>query len=376
MKFNVQGRELLNQLTAVSKVLGSKNALSIFDDFLLVVEGDRLTITGSDQETVLVSSLEIMDVEGEGKFRVNAKRLIEMVKEVSSQPLTFNIDPVTHHIEVSYLNGYFEFMGNDGDEYPVNPIKNEGEQVHLQIPVGVVRSGLDYTLFAVSTDTIRPIMMGICIDVAQDSFTFVSSDTHKLVRYINSTFAPGIEARFILPAKSANILRGLLAKEDSGLINVTMDDVSATFSFERFSLATRFIKGTYPNYNRVIPQDNPYALSVDRQTLLAAMRRVSIFASKASSLVSVGIEPGKLRLESQDLDLSIQAKEEVTCDYNDQPMTIGFNAQYMIEVLNNIPGDGVRMEFSLPSRPGLFVPEEIGQGESLVMLQMPMQVIE
>lgn len=376
MKFNVQGRELLNQLSAVSKVLGSKNALSIFDNFLLNVDGNQLTITGSDQETVLVSSVEIMDVEGEGKFCVNAKRLIEMVKEVAAQPLTFTVNDETFHIEVSYLNGYFEFMGINGEEFPVNPIKNEGEQMNYQLPVDVVRSGLDYTLFAVSSDTIRPIMMGICVDVAEDSVTFVSSDTHKLVRYINSAYNPGLTARFIMPSKTANILRGLLNKDDAGLINVTMDSVSATFTFERFSLATRFIKGTYPNYNRVIPTENPFSLSVDRQTLLSAMRRVSIFASKASSLVSIGIEPGKLKLESQDLDLSIQAKEEVACDYNAEPMTIGFNAQYMIEVLNNIPGDSVRMEFSLPSRPGLFVPEELGQDESLVMLQMPMQVIE
>lgn len=375
MKFNVQGKELLNQLSAVSKVLGAKNALSIFDNFLLTVKDDYMTITGSDQETVLISKVEIMDVEGAGSFCVNAKRLIEMIKEVATQPLTFDVNENTWHVEVSYLNGYFEFMGISGEEFPTNPIKNEGDEVKFQLPVDVVRSGLDYTLFAVSADTIRPIMMGICVDIADDSVTFVSSDTHKLVRYINSTFEPGITSRFIMPSKTANILRGILGKEE-GLIMVTMDDVSATFIFDRFSLSTRFIKGNYPNYNRVIPVENPYALSVDRQTLLSAMRRVSIFASKASSLVSVGIQPGKLRLESQDLDLSIQAREEVICDYNDQPMVIGFNAQYMIEVLSNLPGDSVKMEFSLPSRPGLFLPEDMNAGESLVMLQMPMQVIE
>ncbi len=375
MKFNVQGRELLNELTAVSKVLGAKNALSIFDNFLLSVDGNTLTITGSDQETVLISSIDIMDVEGEGKFCVNAKRLIEIIKAAASQPLSFEINTQTYHVAVSYLNGYFEFMGISGDEYPASGAKTEGESLNYQLPVNVVREALDYTLFAVSTDTIRPIMTGICFDVAEDSLTVVSSDTHKLVRFTSSTYAPGLEARFIMPAKTASILHGLLAKEE-GLLMITMDALGATFTFNRFSLSTRFIKGTYPNYNRVIPTENPYSLSVDRQTLLAAMRRVSIFASKASSLVSMGIEPGKIKLESQDLDLSIQAREEVICDYNDQPMTIGFNAMYMIEVLNNLPGDSVRMEFSLPSRPGLFIPEEMSEGESLVMLQMPMQVLE
>ncbi len=376
MKFNVQGRELLNQLTAVSKVLGSKNALSIFDNFLLSISGNTLTITGSDQETVLVSTLEIMDVEGEGKFCVNAKRLIEMVKEVASQPLTFVINEQNFHIEVTYLNGYFEFMGISGEEYPVTSILSDENRMMLQIPVGVIRSGLDYTLYAVSSDTIRPIMTGVCIDIAEEAVTFVSSDTHKLVRYINSTFAPGLETRMIMPAKTASILNGLLGKEDSGLVQISKDDTGALFTFDSFSLATRFIKGNYPNYDRVIPKDNPYALTVDRQSLLAAMKRVAIFASKASSLVSVGIDTDKITLESQDLDLSIQAREEVVCSYSDTPMKIGFNAQYLIEVLNNLPGDSVRMEFSLPSRPGLFLPEEIGEGQSLVALQMPMQVIE
>lgn len=375
MKFNVQGRELLNRLSAVSKVLGSKNALSIFDNFLLSVEGNTLTITGSDQETVLVSSLEIMDVEGEGKFCINAKRLIEMVKEVAAQPLSFEINESTYNIGVNYLNGYFEFMGLNGDDYPsIN--QTTDAQTRLQIPVSVIRSGLDYTLFAVSTDTIRPIMTGICIDITEDSVTFVSSDTHKLVRYINKIYSPGLEARVIMPAKTANILRSLLPKEDAGLIDISMDESGALFTLEGFSLATRFIKGNYPNYNRVIPSDNPFSLSVDRQTLLAAMKRVAIFASKASSLVSVAIEPDLIKLESHDLDLSIQAREEVACSYDNDPMTIGFNAQYLIEVLNNLPGDSIRIEFSLPSRPGLFIPEELGEEESLVTLQMPMQVIE
>ena len=376
MKFNVQGRELLNQLSAVSKVLGSKNALSIFDNFLLSIEGNNLTITGSDQETVLVSTLEIMDVSGEGKFCVNAKRLIEMVKEVAAQPLTFQINEQNFHIEVSYLNGFFEFMGINGDEYPSSSITSSENRTLLQIPVNVIRSGLDYTLFAVSTDTIRPIMTGVCIDISEHSVTFVSSDTHKLVRYINTSYSPGIEARVIMPSKTANILHGLLSKDDSGLVEVAMDDTSALFTFDGFSLATRFIKGNYPNYNRVLPKDNPYALSVDRLSLLSALKRVAIFASKASSLVSVGIEPDRIKLESQDLDLSIQAREEIVCSYNEEPMKIGFNAQYLIEVLNNLPGDNVRMEFSLPSRPGLFLPEEMNEGESLVSLQMPMQVIE
>lgn len=375
MKFNVQGRELLNQLTAVSKVLGAKNALSIFDNFYLEVKGDRLVITGSDQETVLVAEVDIMDAEGEGSFCVNAKRMIEMVKEVASQPLSFEINDATFHIKVQYLSGFFEFMGISGADYPTNPIKNEGDKTAFSIPAEVLRAGLDYTLFAVSTDTIRPVMTGICLDVTENSINVVSSDTHKLVRYMNTTYVPDCQVRFIVPGKTASVLRGLIAKEE-GMIEIVMDSVSASFSFDRFSLSTRFVKGNYPNYNRVIPEENPYSLTVDRETLLAAVRRVSVFASKASSLISVDLQTDVIRLASQDLDLSIQAREEVACSSSTQPMTIGFNAQYMIEILNNLPGDDIRMEFSMPSRPGIYIPENLGEGESLVMMQMPMQVIE
>ncbi|MDE7160742.1 MAG: DNA polymerase III subunit beta [Muribaculaceae bacterium] len=373
MKFNVPGKAFYQQLTAVSKVLNAKNALSILDNFLLSVEGNTLTITGSDAENVMSASLEVMDSDADGRVALPAKRLLEVVKEISNQPLTLTVDEKSFKVDINYLSGEFTFMGVDPAEFPVTP--PQAADTTLNVPAAVVTAGLENTLFAVSTEQIRPIMTGICWDVHPEDITFVSSDTHKLVRYVNSTFKPGSEVKFILPSKPAAILKGLIDKEE-GDISVRMDSKSAEFAFGPYTLNCRFIKGNYPNYNRVIPQDNPFTVTVDRQGLLSAVRRVSLFASKASSLVRFNIGDEGIGLASQDLDYSTQASERVMCGYEGNPMTIGFNAQYMMEVLGNLKGDTIIIRLSDPARPGLFVPAEQNEGEDVVMLQMPMQVIE
>lgn len=374
MKFNVQGKLLQQQISAVSKVINAKNALSILDNFLLRVEGERLYVTGSDQETVMTASLEIADSDSDGKIAINAKRLMEVVKEVASFPLTFIIDDSKGSVDLQFPGGHFAFMGVDAAEYPQN-FETDELTVEMTIPAEVIQKGLDYTLFAVSTETIRPMMTGVYWDFHEGDITFVGSDTHKLVRYINSTYQPNRETHFILPGKPAGILRSLIGKECKEVI-IKKDEKSAIFSFESYTLACRFVKGVYPNYNRVIPTDNPNELTVDRQSLLSAMKRVSLFASKTSSLVKMTMDTNMLQLTSQDLDYSTNADERVTCSYDGRPLSIGFNAVYMVEVLNNLPGDSIVVKLSDPGRPGLFMPFEQKEGEDIVMLQMPMQVID
>lgn len=374
MKFNVHGKTLQQQLAAVSKVVNAKNALSILDNFLLEVREDSLLITGSDQETVMTARMEITNQGLDGKIAINAKRLMEVVKEVSNFPLTFEIEETTGVVDLLFPGGHFSFMGVDAAEYPQS--FETGElSVEMTIPSEVIQNGLDYTLFAISTETIRPMMTGVYWDFHDSDITFVGSDTHKLVRYINSSFKPERETSFILPGKPAGILRSLLGKEIE-FVKIRKDDKSAIFSFGDFRLGCRFVKGNYPNYNRVIPQDNPNELIVDRQVLLAAMRRVSLFASKASSLVKMTIDDNTVTLQAQDLDYSTKADERITCAYEGSPLSIGFNSVYMLEVLNNLPGEQIIVKLSDPGRPGLFMPFEQKENEDVVMLQMPMQVIE
>ena len=374
MIFNVHGKTLQQQIASVSKVINAKNALSILDNFLLEVKGDYLYVTGSDQETVMTAKMEITNQENDGKIAINAKRLMDVVKEVSSFPLSFQIDNTSGTVDLRFPGGHFEFMGVNAAEYPES-FETDDLSVEMTIPANVIQKGLDYTLFAISTETIRPMMTGVYWDFHEDSLTFVGSDTHKLVRYVNRAYQPNRETSFILPGKPAGILRSLIGKETEN-IHILKDEKSAIFTFGDFRLGCRFVKGMYPNYNRVIPQDNPNEMTVDRQTLLSAMRRVSIFASKASSLVKMTFDSNSLLLQAQDLDYSTRADEQVQCSYEGTPMSIGFNSVYMVEVLNNLPGDSIVVKLSDPGRPGLFMPFEQKEDEDVVMLQMPMQVID
>lgn len=373
MKFNVAGKIFQQQLQAVSKVINSKNALSILDNFLLHVEGNTLTITGSDQENVLSARLEIFESECDGEIAIPAKRLLEITKEISGQPLSFIINDETKEIDIRFLNGHFNFMGVGADEYPRRRQLDE-EARQMVIDASVVVKGIENTLFAVSPESVRPIMTGIFWDIHQEDITFVSSDTHKLVRYINSESKPGFEGSFIMPSKPANILKGIITKEENA-VKISFDSKGATFDFGEYSLSCLFINGNYPNYNRVIPKENPFQMTVDRVSLLTALRRVSIFATKSSNLVVLHFQPGELNLSAQDLDYGTSAEENVTCDYEGNDMTIGFNGNFMIEILNNMKCDTIIFKLSDPARPGLYTPLEQQENEEILVIQMPMQVL-
>ncbi len=374
MRFNIDGKVFQQQLQAVNKVISSKNALSILDNFLFEVENGWLTITGSDQENIVTARVEVMDCEGEGAVALPAKTLLEITKEISNQPLSFNYNNTTGEVEVVFLNGHFSFMGINADEYPRGE-KAEEDKVEIEVPASVILKGIEKTIYAVSLETIRPMMTGIYWDIHEGDITFVASDTHKLVRYINTDVNPGISRGFIMPAKPASILKGILGKEDQA-VKVTIGTKGAKFEFGDYTLTCRFIKGNYPNYNRVIPESNPFVVTIDRAAFLNAMRRVAIFASKASNLVKLEITQGSIRLAAQDLDYGTSAEERVMCDYQGNDMTIGFNSVFTVEILNNLGGETVLVKLSDPARPGIFEPLEQVANENIVTIQMPMQVIE
>lgn len=374
MKFNVPSKNLQTQLQAVSKVINTKNAMSILDNFLFEVTDSRLVITGSDQENVMTASLEVYESDSDGRIALNAKRLLDMLKEVPNQGLTFDIDTDTMAVDIRFQGGHFNFMGTDPAEYPQTDLTSN-ESTPLTLPVDVVLHGIDSTLFAVSTDTLRPMMMGIYWDIHENDITFVSSDTHKLVRYINTEVQPGMERAFIMPAKPATILKGIITKEDTEL-TISIGEKNATFTLGSYTLTCRFINGNYPNYNRVIPQDTPYTLTIDRQSLLTAVRRVSLFASMASGLIRLHISSDNMHLSAQDIDYSVSAEEDLSCSYDGTEMTIGFKAPFMIEVLGNLKSDTVVILLADPSRPGIFLPETQGENEDILMLLMPMQTYD
>lgn len=374
MKFKIPGKAFQTNLQVMSKVLNAKNTITILDNFLLKVEGDRLWITGSDSESTMVSWLEIFDVEGEGQVAVASKTLIEMAKEIGNQPLSFEMNDQTRHIDVSYMNGHFEFMGLDGNEFPRRAADDE-EPTALTLPADVVIKGIDNTLYAVSSDTIRPAMTGIFWDIKQDNITFVSSDTHKLVRYINREVAPGFEGGFILPAKPASIVRAMVGKEEEE-VRMQITSRGAVFETGCYRLTCKFINGNYPNYNRVIVENSPYHLVVDRESLLNAVRRVSLFASKSTSLVKCQISASEIKMVARDFDYSTLGEESVECTYEGEPMLIGFATNYMIDILSHLSCDELKISLVDPARPGLFEPLQQSEEENIVVLQMPIQVLE
>lgn len=374
MKFNIDGKLLQQQLQAVNKVINSKNALSILDNFLFELTDGVLTVTGSDQENIVSARVAVNDADGDGAIAVPAKTLLEITKEISNQPVTFALNDATGEIDVVFLTGRFKFMGINADEYPRGEELEEDAKT-IDLPSQVVRKGIEKTIYAVSLEPIRPMMTGIFWDIHEGDITFVASDTHKLVRYINSDCNPGVNTSFIMPAKPASIIKGVLDK-DIETVRMTLGNKGARFEFGDFRITCRFIKGNYPNYNRVIPDSNPFTATVDRETFFNAMRRVAIFASKASNLVKFELNGSGMKLNAQDLDYGTSAEEKVTCSYDGNDMTIGFNSVFTLEILSNLGSESVIMRLSDPARPGIFEPAEQAPNENLVTIQMPLQVIE
>ena len=374
MEFKVATKTLYSTLSGVSKVINSKNTLTILDNFLFSAEGNVLTVTASDTENTLMARLELSDVEGEGAFCVNARRLVDIAKELPDVDVVFHVNDDTKGVKIDFPGGNFDIAGIPADQYPATVEKEEGEVKEMLLPGKQVLAGIDKTFFAIGTDSLRPQMMGIYWDIKADGVTFVSTDTRKLVRYIDRTAAPGIEGSCILPQKPCVILKSLVSADQD--VKITLSSKSATFATEKITFNCRFIKGNYPDYNRVIPQNNPNVITVDRITLLQAVRRVAVCADPAHSLVKLRMAPGKIEMKVDDANFSTFAHESVACDYEGSEMVIGFSATFLIEIFNTLTTDNIVIKLADPSRPGVFLPEENPENTELVIILMPMTVQE
>lgn len=372
MKFDVSSTALLSRLQSISKVIVNKNSLPILDSFLFDLEGNLLTITASDAETRMVTSIKVMNAEGSGLFAVSAKILLDPLKELPEQPLTFDINDDNLEIFIHFQNGKYNFIGQKGDTYPQQKPLSENA-ISLTMESSQLLNGISRSLFATAEDELRPVMNGIYFDILPDSLTFVASDGHKLVRFRNLSIKSPERASFILPKKPANLLKNILAKEDD-MVLVKFDDNNVYVSCNNFEMVCRLIEGRYPNYNSVIPKDNPYKVTIDRISFLNALKRVSIFSSPASSLIKLNLCEGRMLISAQDIDFSYAAEEMVACQYEGSELNIGFKATYLIEILGNISSDEVVFELADPSRAGVLVPLENEENEDLLMLLMPMML--
>lgn len=372
MRFDVSSTALLSHLQSISKVIASKNSLPILDSFLFDLDGNKLTITASDSETRLVTSVDVLNVNGKGLFAVSAKILLDPLKELPEQPLTFDINDENLEIFIHFQNGKYNFIGQKGDTYPLQkPLKENA--VSFSINAQMLLNGISRTLFATADDELRPVMNGVYFDIHTDDLIFVASDGHKLVRLRNLSIKSPERAAFIMPKKPATLLKNVLAKEAED-VRIQFDENNAYITCTNFEMVCRLIEGRYPNYNSVIPQDNPYKIIIERVSFLNALKRVSVFSNPASSLVKLQLKENQMIVSAQDIDFSTSAEETITCQSGVQKLSIGFKATYLIEILSNISSSEVILELADPSRAGLIIPAENEENEDLLMLLMPMML--
>jgi len=372
MEFIVSSAVLVSHLQAVSRVINSKNTLPILDCFLFQLTDGTLSVTVSDSEITMNTSFEVTQSDEDGSFAVSAKTLLDALKEIPEQPLTFEVDLETLAITVRYQNGKYNLIGQNPKEFPT--MKALGDNtVSLELEGDFLLDGINRAIFATADDELRPVMNGVYFDITADDITFVASDGHKLVRYKMLELKGNERSAFILPKKPATLLKGVLPKE-SGTVRIEFDESYAIFTSENYQLVCRLLDGRYPNYNSVIPTNNPHKIIVDRQSFLGALRRVSIFSSQASSLIKLGLEENTIVISAQDIDFSTSAEERLACDYAGTPMSIGFKSTFLIDILSNISSDEVVVELADPSRAGVILPLEQEEGEDLLMLLMPMML--
>ena len=371
MKFIVSSSSLLKNLQSISGVLNNSNTLPILDYFLFEIKGEQLVVAGSDLETTMTTQISLEKAEKDGMVCVPAKLLLETLKTFADQPLTFTIDEENHGIEISSDNGKYKLSGQNGEEFPKLPSVEAPSK--LTMDSGALFNAVNKTIFATGNDELRPVMSGVYFELSTDSITFVATDAHKLVRYRRLDAKGDKGASFIMPKKPLNLLKSLTSSLNT-TVEIEYNETNAYFKLDQVELICRLIDGKYPNYEAVIPKENPNKLTISRTALLSSIKRVSIFSNKTTHQVRLRIAGSELNISAEDLDFSNEAAERLTCEYAGEDMEIGFNSRFLMEMLNNLESDNVVLEMSAPNRAGLLLPEVSDDEEEVLMLVMPVML--
>lgn len=370
MKFIVNTSALLEKLQLVMGTITSKPILPILDHFLFNIKSGELTITSTDLETSMSTSLKV-EAESDYMVAVPSRLTIDTLRALPNQPITFTLDEKTNGIELRSENGRYKLAGQPGEDFPKNP-EMDGS-TSFDLPSAVLLSSITKTIFATGTDDLRLNLTGVYVQLHKTSANFVATDANRLVRLTRKDIKPGVEHSFILPKKALNLLKSTL-NDDNLPVRIEYNNSNASFTFGGVRLICRFIDERYPDYNAVIPAKNPNVLSINRLDILNSVRRISIFSNKTTHQIRLKISGSELVISAEDIDMANEATERLTCEYSGNDMEIGFNSKLLLDMLNNLDCETIRLEMSEPSRAGILLPDENEEGEDLLMLVMPMML--
>ena len=370
MKFIVSSTYLLKQLQVLGGVINNSNTLPILDNFLFELDNTKLIISASDLETTMSATLDV-ESDNNGSVAVPARLLLDTLKTFPEQPLTFVVED-NNTIEISSNHGKYALAYANGNEFPKAVSLENASSTTLN--GDILSTAINKTIFAAGNDDLRPVMSGVFFQFSTEGLTFVATDAHKLVKYSREDVSANEVTEFIMPKKPLNLLKGILSASDED-VTIEYNDSNAKFTFENVELICRLIDGKYPNYEAVIPKENPNKLTISRNQFLNSVRRVSIFSNKTTHQIRLKIAGAELNISAEDIDYSNKAEERLTCDYQGDDMQIGFNSRFLTEMLNNLTSDDVQLEMSLPNRAGILTPVDgLDEGEQVTMLVMPVML--
>ena len=372
MNFIVSSSYLLKNLNSISGVITSNPVVPILENVLFEIEGGNLLITASDLQTSVMVELQVESKE-DGSVAIPAKILIETLKNLPEQPVTFSIDDQNYNIEINSDNGRYKLAGENSTDFPKVPGVNDGYSSDINSEI--LNSAISNTIFSTSTDELRPAMTGVFFKLSSTRCTFVSTDGHRLVKYIRTDIkGDEVDHDMILPRKSLNLLKSILPTDKSSDIKLDFNASNAYFSFENIKMVCRLIDERYPDYDNVIPSDNSNTVTITKSELLGSLKRISIYANKTTNQVRFKITGSEILISAEDLDFSNEANERISCEHDGDDIEIGFNAKFLIEMLSNIESEKVILKLSEPNRAGLLIPEDINDNEDITMLVMPVML--
>ncbi|MEQ8583337.1 MAG: DNA polymerase III subunit beta [Marinoscillum sp.] len=370
MKFIVSSSYLLKQLSAINGVITTNPVVPILENFLFEITDGTLTITASDLQTSMITELEV-EAKENGSIAIPAKILLETLRNLPEQPVTFSIDADTYSIEINSDNGRYKLSGENATDFPKIPTVSDGYAVNMSS--GVLAQAINSTIYATSNDELRPAMTGVYIKLDETNTTFVATDSHRLIRYRRVDIASDMAHNMIIPRKALTLLKSTLPSENTN-VNLEFNASNAFFSFNNVKMICRLIDERFPDYENVIPSDNENAMNINKSELLSSLKRIAIYANKTTHQVRLKITGSELLISAEDLDFSNEASERLSCEHDGEDIEIGFNAKFLIEMLNNMDAEEITLKLNAPNRAGIILPVEKDENEDILLLVMPVML--